>query len=169
MLRSLALAVLALLALAAPAAAATVDVPEVLGAELERVDRRTSLPILVPDRLALDHDGEVFAVGDGARRRWSFTLSAKPDCGANVCFLAGMDAERGGELAFRRRVRITRSVTGSYKPLTCGASCSPPTIDFLRRGVRYSIQAQLDVPGGARADRRALVRAARSALRAGPR
>ena len=169
MLRLPALTLLAVLALATPAAAATVDVPEVLGDALERVDRRTPVPILLPQTLALDTDGEVFAVGPGTRRGWSFTLTARPDCGGNACFLATIGAERGARLAFRRRVRITRTVTGSYKPLSCGASCSPPAIDFVRAGVRHSIQAQLDVPGGARADRRALVRAARSALRAGPR
>ena len=169
MLRLLAATLLALLALAAPAAAVVVDVPEVLGDELERVDRRTPLPILLPPRLALATDGDVFAFGAGSRRSWSFSLAAKPDCAANACFLGVIDATRGAGLAFRRRVRITRSVTGSYRPLSCGASCSPPAIDFVRRGVRYSIQARLDVPGGNRADRRALVRAARAALAAGPR
>ena len=170
MLRLLAATLLALLALAAPAAAARIDVLDVLGDELARVDRATPVPILLPPSLDLDTDGEVYASGSGTRRGWAFTLTATPDCGgANACHLGSIDAERGGELAFARRVRISRTVRGSYKPLSCGASCSPPALDFLRRGVRYSLQAKLGVRGGDRAQRRALVRAARAALRAGPR
>jgi hypothetical protein len=157
-----------LLALTAPAAAVEVDVPEALGDALERVDRATPLPVLVPDAIELDVGDRVFGGGSGGRRSYSLWLDAAPDCSGNACSLASFDAERGGSLAFRRRVRITRSVTGSYKPLSCGASCSPPTIDFVRRGVRYAIQARLG-EGSDAVQRAILVRAARSALRAGPR
>jgi hypothetical protein len=167
-LRPLAAALLALLILAAPAAADRYDVLDLLGDELERVDRATPVPILLPPTLDLDYDGRVFAFGDGRRRAWGFTLTTRRRCGANACYLASLDAERGGELAFARRVRITNTVRGSYKPLSCGASCSPPAIDFVRGGVRYAIQAKLGI-GGDRAQRRALVQAARAALRAGPR
>jgi hypothetical protein len=160
--------ILALLALAAPAAADRYDVLDVLGDELARVDRATPVPLLLPDRLDLDFDGRVFAFGDGTRRGWSFTLTTRRRCGANACFLATLDAQRGGELAFARRVRVADGVRGSFKPLSCGASCSPPALDFVRRGVRYSLQAKLGVSGD-RAARRALLRAARAALAAGPR
>ncbi len=170
MRRLLVTALIALLAPTAPAAAAPYDVPEVVGGdELARIDRVTSVPILLPESIDLDFDGPAYAVTSARRRSWSVTLSAEPDCGANACLLATFDAERGGTLAFRRRVQITRTVRGSYKPLSCGASCSPPTLDFVRRGVRYSLQAKLGVGGSDAAQRAALVRAARSALAAGPR
>jgi hypothetical protein len=169
--RSAVVALLALLAsgaLAAPAQAVEVDVPEALGEVLERVDRATPLPVLVPETIDLDVADRVFGSGVGGRRSYSLALDGAPDCRGNACALASFDAERGGTLAFRRRVRLTRTVTGSYKPLSCGASCSPPTIDFVRRGVRYAIQARVGAEGDA-AQRAALVAAARSALRAGPR
>ena len=53
-----------------------------------------------------------------------------------------------------------------FVPLSCGASCSPPQIDFVWHGVRYTIQANLKTR---QSDRAALIAAAQSAISAGPR
>jgi hypothetical protein len=54
-----------------------------------------------------------------------------------------------------------------FFPLSCGASCSPPQIQFVVRGVRYTIQANLRRTG--RSDKAVLIAAAESAITAGPR
>ena len=166
--RALPAALLLALALAPAAHAGTFDVAESLGDELTRVAERTDVPIRLPATITLGWDGEVYPFGDGARRRYSFDLAGAPDCGgANACFLAQFSGERGGTPAFRRRATLIRGITGYYKPVTCGASCSPAMIQWRQRGVLYAIQAKLDASGVAA--RRALVRAANSAIRSAPR
>jgi hypothetical protein len=163
------LVLLAVLALAPAASARSYDVPGSLGPELARVAARTPVPVRIPARLGLDFEDRVFASGSGSRRGWTLSLDGAPDCGnATACFLAQMTGERGGTPAFRRKVRLARGITGRYKPLTCGASCSPPMIQWVQRGVLYSIQAKVEAAGAA-AQRTALVRAANSAIRGRPR
>jgi hypothetical protein len=159
----------AALAVAAPAAAAPVDVPATLGPRLPKVAERTPLAVLVPDTLELDVTGRVYASSSAGRRRWSFALAAAPGCGgATACFLASIAGERGGEPAYRTRVRLRGGIPGWFKPITCGASCSPAVLQFRRRGVLYEIAAKVPDPTAA-AQRARLTRAANEALRAGPR
>jgi hypothetical protein len=154
---------------APPALAAPVDVPAALGPTLARVDARTPLAILLPDTLELDFDGTVHASGAGSARRWSLSLAGAPNCGgATACFLASFTAERGGTPAFRTRVRLRGGIPGWFKPLSCGASCSPPVLQYRHRGVMYEIAANVPDRTNAAARRR-LVAAANAALRIGPR
>ena len=162
------LALVAVLAGAAVAAAATYDIDRVLRDDLERVGPRTDTPIRLPARMRLDYGKGVFGNGAATADGWEFEISATRVCGANVCFLARFSGEEGGEPAFRRTVRLAKGITGYYKGLTCGASCSPPMIQWQQEGVLYSIQAKLGVPGRKR-QRRAMRRAANSAIRSAPR
>ncbi len=169
--RHLALPLLAaavLLAGAAVAYAKTYDVPAALGSALTRVDAKTPLAILLPDRLALDYSGKTYASGTGAARSYSLSLAGAPNCGANVCFLVSFDAKRGGTPSFRRTVKLRGGRTGYFKPLSCGGSCSPPEIQWRSRGNLYSIQAKIPDSSDTAAQRR-LVAAANSAIGAGPR
>lgn len=149
------------LTLVAPASAKTYDVARSLGAVLPEVVVQSGVPVVIPDRITLDYDGRVYAAGQGKRNGWRLSLSGAPNCGANACFLVEFSGERGGRPAYRRQVRLYGGVIGYYKPLSCGGSCSPPALQFVRAGVLYQIQAK--VPRG-RAD---LIAAANSALRAG--
>ena len=162
------LAVTVVLAAAATAYAKTYDIPAALGSSLQRTDAKTPLAILLPDRLALDYDGKLYASGSGGRSSYSLSLAGAPNCGANVCFLASFTATRGGTPSFRRTVRLRGGRTGYFKPLTCGGSCSPPEIQWRSRGNLYEIQAKIPDSSDAAARRR-LVAAANSAIGAGPR
>jgi hypothetical protein len=95
-------------------------------------------------------------------------VAAIPNCGgATACFIASFQAHRGGARPFgARRVRLARGRTGRFTPLSCGASCAPPRIEWRERGATYSIQANV---GTRRTERRILVRMANSAIRNGPR
>src|SRR4051794_9225039 len=164
------LAALAAALVAAPhALAAPVDVPGVLGSTLDRVDARTPLAILLPDTLDVGFDGTVYGSGTGGRRSWSFALAGAPHCGgATACFLASFTARRSGTPDFRRRMRLRGGIPGWYKPLTCGASCAPPVLQYRRRGVLYEISANVPDRSPRRARAR-MIAAANAALRAGPR
>jgi hypothetical protein len=162
-------AAVALAAVAAPAAGARdVDVAASLGEQVARVATRTDVPVRLPARLALDYDGRLYASGAARPGSWVLALAGAPRCGANACFLASFTGERGGRLAFRRRVPLARGIVGAYKPLACGASCSPPEIRWRQGGALYAIQAKVGVAGAAR-QRAALVRAANAAIVAAPR
>ena len=167
-LRLAALAVVSMLAVAAVAEAATYRTARVLRDDIQRVAPRADIGIRLPFRIQLDYDKGVYGEGSGSRNRYTFEINASDDCGANVCFLAQFQGERGGEPAFRREVDLANGITGYYKPLSCGGSCSPPMIQWIQGGVLYSIQAKLGVTGRA-AQRRAMIRTANSAIRARPR
>src|SRR5918998_5328256 len=158
-LRLSALALIAVFAAVAVADAATYRIPRVLRDDLKRVGPRTDVPIRIPTRMNLDYGKGVYGEGSGTKRKYTFEVNATDECGANVCFLAQFTGERGGEPSFTREVALARGITGYYKPLTCGGSCSPPMIEWVQGGVLYSIQAKVGVPGRKR-QRRAMVRAA---------
>jgi hypothetical protein len=160
---------LRVLALSAALAGATVqvDLPELFAGELPRVTARTGVPVLLPQRMPVDEDLERHTSGFGRERRWGLELASLPDCGsATACFTASFSGRRGGRPSGRRAVRLTGGRTGRFTPLSCGASCAPPRIEWRMRGSTYAIQA---VVGTRRTERRILVRMANSAIRSGPR
>jgi hypothetical protein len=65
-------------------------------------------------------------------------------------------------------VRLRGGIPGWFRLLSRGASCSPPVLQYRRRGVLYEIAANVPDRTNAGARRR-LVAAANAALRAGPR
>jgi hypothetical protein len=153
---------LAVLALAGPPA----DLNALFADTLPAVKARTSLPILLPDTMPSDYDA-LYPSGTGARRSYSIGLAAAPDCGgANACFVADFSARKGGTPFGRGKVTLTGGRHGRFQPLSCGASCSPPSISWKQGGATYSIQANV---GTKRTERRALVRMANEAIEHGAR
>ena len=167
-LRLVALTITALFAFAAVAEAGLYDIKKVLRDDIQRVAPDTDIPIRLPARMNLDYNKGAFGDGFAEDGRYEFDIDAVEDCGANVCFLAQFQGERGGTPAFKRTVSLAKGITGYYKPLSCGGSCSPPMIQWIQRGILYSIQAKV-LGSGNRGPRRAMIRAANSAIRATPR
>jgi hypothetical protein len=159
---SLLLALLVSLATAAVAEAETVDVPTRLRASIPKA-RNGGVPVLLPQRINLDYSGKTYAGGGGGNDEYALFLDARPRCGGNACFLASFTAKEGEPLGFKTNVTLARGVRGAYKPLSCGGSCSPPSIMWILGGVRYEIQAK--ALGG----RKAFVQMANSAIRHGRR
>ncbi|MBE2320890.1 hypothetical protein DVA67_033340 [Solirubrobacter sp. CPCC 204708] len=154
--------------LAAPASARVIDVPDALNPALGDA-RDAGIVVLFPSRVNLDIDGdtEVFAEGEGNRRQgtYSLSLSGAEDCGgANACFLAEFSGRKGAPLGYRStNVSLALGLKGYYQKESCGGSCSPPSISWVQKGVRYELQAK--ALGG----RSAFVKMANSAIRAGNR
>lgn len=144
-----------------------VDLPALFAEQLPRVAARTEVPVLLPDRMPSDFDQHVPS-GFGASRDWGLQIASRPGCGgAGACFVASFGGRRGGPGPFgRRAVRLANGIAGRFTPLSCGASCSPPQIQWRTRGATYAIQADV---GTRRTERRILVRMANSAIRSGPR
>jgi hypothetical protein len=159
-------AVLALVALAATAVARTVDVPTRLAAAIPKA-HDSDVPVLLPATMNLDYDksGKLYAGGSGSKRKGSYVLSlgGAKGCSAGACFLASFTGEQGQPLGFKATISLALGMKGAYNPLSCGASCSPPSIQWVQKGVRYEIQAK--ALGG----RKAFISMANSAILAGNR
>jgi hypothetical protein len=150
------------LALSAALAAPAVDLPQLFAEDLERIGPRTDVPILLPQSMPGDLD-EYFPTGYGREKGWGLQMAGAPNCGgATACFIASFEGKRGGKLFGRQTIELARGRIGRFQPLSCGASCTPPSISWRERGATYRIMAK--VPG-----RRALVKMANSAIRHGPR
>jgi hypothetical protein len=159
---------LAFLAAAAPAAAATpVDVPARFAKLIPKVKAASVVPVLLPESMPYDGSGRLYASSASRARAWRLDLAAAPSCHqATACFVAEFSARRGARLGGGRKVALRGGRTGRFQPLSCGASCSPPSIAWRQHGAVYAIQAKVV---GARSDKRILVRMANEAIRHGAR
>ena len=157
---------LRILALTAALAAPTVDLPELFDGELDRIGPKTSVPILLPQTMPDEFD-DYFPTGFGRERRWGLQLAAAKGCGgANACFIASFSGRKGGKPFGERRVKLAQGRVGRFQPLSCGGSCSPPSIEWKERGATYSIQAKVATQA---TELRVFKRMANSAIRNGPR
>jgi hypothetical protein len=137
--------------------------PGLLTPTVTAVKDKTPLRVLLPSSFKTD-EPTLFASGDGSRRDYQISVSTVKDCGANACSLAFFSAFKGQKLYGTRKVTLANGRKGRYLPLSCGGSCSPPSVQWIERGVLYEIQ--MDFAKNARAE---LVRMANSAIKHGPR
>ena len=165
-MRAALLAVALLLLVPAAAPAKALDLPSLFANVLPKVKDRTEVPVLLPQSYRSDSDTNV-ASGSGRKKGYTLSVAAIRNCGgATACFIAGFSAQRGEDPHYTRKVRLTGGRTGYFKPLTCGASCSPPAIEWVEDDVLYSIQAHA---GTKRQEKKRLRRMANSAIRRGAR
>jgi hypothetical protein len=161
-----AIAALATCAVPALAAGTTVDVPAKLGGLIPKVKKKSGLKVRVPSTLH-SYVKRTYASGSASKGRYDLEIAAAKDCGgATACFIATFSGERGATPAFKRTVSLARGITGYFKPVTCGASCSPAFVQWKQGGVLYEIEFK-----GAtqKKEKSTMVRLANSAIRAGAR
>lgn len=158
----------ALLAIAAPAVAAggTVDVPAKFKELIPAVKRKSGLRVRLPSTLRA-YVRRTYAEGSARRGRYDLELGAAKNCGgATACSIASFSGVRGGTAAYKRRVSLARGITGYFKPVTCGASCSPASVQWKQGGTLYEI----DYRGAAQTrEKSTMVALANSAIRGGAR
>lgn len=150
----------------AATAATQLTLPSLFAHQIAAVNRAPDAPpVLLPRSMPLDAK-RLVPSGGAQHSGYDLEIGAVKHCGgANACFVAGFTATTGGKV-FGRPVAVKGASRAGFLPLSCGASCSPPQIDFVWHRVLYTIQANLNTK---RADRAALVAAAQSAISAGPR
>jgi hypothetical protein len=160
---------LAGLAGVASAAGQNISVLDVLGSNVAKVKAKTTVPVRVPSTLRVYFSrSKIFPIKPTASTNsYTMEIGIGRHCnGANVCYIAGFYAQRGAKPAFKRKVGLTQHRTGYFKPLTCGASCSPPELEWIQRGVLYSVAYK----GSDQAHEKSyLVSLANGAIKAGPR
>lgn len=148
------------------AAAKRYDIPAVMGEQLPALVEETPVGVMLPQTLPFDYDGRLYASTEVTEGAWFVSLAGAKNCrGANACTLGTLSGVAGGERSNRIRVRLADGKNGWYRGLSCGASCAPPSIEFVRGKVLYGIQAKVVQRG--RSAKQILVAAANSALRAG--
>ncbi len=168
MTRLLTLVVGAFVLMTSVAAAQTVNVPGRLSSVLPEA-RSAGVAVLLPSKINLDYrsGARIYTDGNGDRKRGRYELEmsgAKGCGGSDACFLAEFTGERGRPLGYgSTNVSLALGMRGYYKPESCGGSCSPPSIQWIQKGVRYEIQAR--ALGG----KRAFVSMANSAINHGDR
>jgi hypothetical protein len=142
------------------------SLPTLLAKQIRAVNRAKHAPdVLLPRSMPLDAK-HLYAGGGPDRSSYALAIGAVRNCGeADACFVAEFSATKAGKV-FGKRVNVHGASKAGFIALSCGASCSPPQIDFIVGGTRYIIQANLKSPHG---DRAALIAAAESAISAGPR
>ena len=162
------LAVAFLLLLPAAAPARTLDLPTLFEDVLPQVKEQTEVPVLLPQRYRSRLRRATCPSGAGTPERLLARASPPPaNCGgATACFVADFSAQRGEDPHYTRKVRLTGGRTGYFKPLTCGASCSPPVIEWVEDDVLYWIQAHA---GTKKQEKKRLRQMANSAIRHGAR
>jgi hypothetical protein len=154
------------LAGAAPAAAgAGGSLPSLFATQIQKINAAPHAPaVLLPASMPLDVKHE-YPSGGPSGSSYDLEIGAAKNCnGADACFVADFQARKGGKV-FGTKVTVKGASKAGYHPLSCGASCSPPEVDFIVGGVLYSIQANT----GKHQSRPALISAAESAISAGPR
>jgi hypothetical protein len=160
----LAVCAAASLLVAIPAQAGT-TLPSLLARQIHAINAAPHAPaVLLPNAMALDGK-RLFPSGGASGFSYTISIGAVAHCGdANACFVAYFSAVRG-KTVFGTPVKVRGASKAGFHPLSCGASCAPPQIDFLVHGFIYTIQANLTVKN----DRTALINAAEAAISAGPR
>ena len=159
---------LALAALAVPAHAATtnVDVPKKFSRLIPDVEKRSGISVRLPATVK-SYARRTYADAFSTRKSYTLDLGAAPSCGgATACYIASFSGTRGARPAFRRKVQLARGITGYFKPVTCGASCSPSFVQWKEGRVLYEI-AYKGAPE--RRERATMVALANSAIRGGDR
>lgn len=153
--------------LAAPAMPRTIvlDVPATLAAQIARMPDAHGAPVLLPSRMPVSRAGLV-GQGGPTPDGYAFTIATKGCGSANACTFAYFDAEAGRAPQGRRAVHLATGITGRYTPLSCGASCTPPRLEWRSRRYTYSISAAI---GTQAVHRTQLIRLANQAITAGPR
>jgi hypothetical protein len=165
-MRALLIAIAALLLVPAVASAKTLDLPDLFADQLPKVKAKTTVPVLLPQRYVSDSKTNVPSAS-ARKKGYTFSIGAVKHCGgATACFIADFSAKRGAKPTFSKTVKLAHGRTGHFKPLTCGASCSPPILEWRQGGVLYWIQAHA---GSAKQEMRRLKRMANSAIRHGAR
>src|SRR4051812_7863707 len=133
-MKRLALAVTIAAVLAAPAFAAgpyNVDVLKVFGAKIARTHAQTKVPILLPARLPLLDPLKAYTTAGGNRTSYALEIDAAPGChGANACFVATFEGQRGGKLPQKANARLAGGDPASFHGFSCGGSCSPDSFWF---------------------------------------
>lgn len=141
------------------------DIPTVMGDQLAALVEETPVGVMLPQSLPFDYSARLYSFTEVTEGAWFVSVGGKDCRGANACTLGTLSGVQGGKRNNRIRVRLADGKNGWYRDISCGASCAPPSIEFVRDKVLYGIQAKVFQRG--KGTKRILTEAANSAIAAG--
>ncbi|MCC5896286.1 MAG: hypothetical protein JJU32_00015 [Phormidium sp. BM_Day4_Bin.17] len=116
---------------------------------LPQIRSTTEIPIRLPSYVPIHEDDQtpLYVEAEATEESYQIYLSLAPDCrGATACSYGFFAARRttdedyyGVGEEFQETVPLAEGITGDFNPMMCGASCSPPVIEWSQEGVRYRI------------------------------
>ena len=127
-------------------------VAEPLRTVVDQIKHQTGVPILLPSVFpSTVQQQRIYVSGAATVDGYQISLTSRPQCGANSCFIGSFEARRGGEMTqadesanpaqdHDKFIHLVNGIEAYYKPLTCGGSCSPPVIEWVSDGVLYRTQ-----------------------------
>jgi hypothetical protein len=137
---------------------------------IPRIKSKTRVPIFVPAELPAPnkYSEAQLMVGDGEADKYGISLYYARSR-ANVNFMgsfAGEKIQRKPRFgaAFFERVVLANGITGHFHDVSCGGSCAPPMIVWVKDGFKYTLQLSTRSKS-----KGAMIKAANSAILAGAR
>ncbi|WP_159783337.1 hypothetical protein [Sodalinema gerasimenkoae] len=116
---------------------------------LPGVKSTAQIPVRLPSYVPIHEDDRtaLYVEAEATEDSYQIYLSLAPDCrGATACSYGFFAARRttdedyyGVGEEFEETVPLAEGMTGDFNPMMCGASCSPPVIEWSQEGVRYRI------------------------------
>lgn len=142
------------------------QLPSLFARQIRAINAAPHAPaVLLPGSMPLDAK-HLYPTGGPSGSGYGLDIGAVANChSADACFVAFFSATKT-KTVLGQHVTVRGASKAGYFPLSCGASCAPPQIDFLVHGFVYVIQANLKTSHG---DRATLIAAAQAAISAGPR
>lgn len=127
----------------ATAVAASPNLPSLFASQIRAIHRDSRAPaVLLPSSMPF-YGSKFYASGGPQGTGYDLSLGAVKNCGdATACFIADFIASKGGT-TYGSPVTIKGASKAGYRASSCGASCSPPQVDFVVGGVLYTIQANV--------------------------
>jgi hypothetical protein len=125
---------------AGAAVSPTVEVARLLGSRISSVKQHDGgVPVLLPTTMALGSPD--YTASSATHGSYSLEIDGAEPCnGANVCLYALFTGVRGGR-GYGSVVELAHRIHGRFADIQCGAACSSATIDWIERGVLYTIEA----------------------------
>jgi hypothetical protein len=152
----------------------TASVPEALAPALADVKAKSRIALLLPSELSQPLAEAKHAVVETASDdAYAISLCYElgvGDSGFAASFMANAHADYGPkDLPNVDEVKLSRGLTGYFRPVTCGGSCAPANLWWEENRILYQIQLKLPSTLSGNDQQRVIIAAANSAILAGPR
>jgi hypothetical protein len=152
-------------------AAGTLNVPKALAKKIQSASDKSGLDVLLPTSIDTGEikpskikAGSIVSTGS-----YTLDLGVGSRCGgATACFVGEFIGIDGEKPHYTKKIKLAGGKTAYYKGLTCGASCSPPAIEWRVGKVLYGISYNTPESSPSAA-RKLFIKLANQAIAAGPR
>jgi hypothetical protein len=146
-------AVAVVTALPVPALAQAPGVPRVFATPLRQLRGLVSIPVLVPSRLPSPIRVSKIQATDAVATDGGYFISLfyGPD-ESDAYYALGIGGSTTvlspDDLSGATRIALAHGFVGAFRPVSCGGSCAPANLWWVRGGVQYQIQVSMspDLP-----------------------